>query len=322
MGIVDLLISFVIVFIASILFINSIEYLSSRLKFTKSFTGTVITPVFSSFPELLVFIISIVFVGGKSGHDVAIGTVLGEPFIVSTVSYSFIFIVIIISMLLKGEFRFTFDVEKNLYLPYLFISILFTSLLIPAYLSLYHLEMGIIFIIFYFVYFYLIKRMGGEGFEDEFDKPYLSSFMNINLAAALQLIISFVMLYFGSRMLVSSIIGISYSLGISSLTLSIVIVPVATALPETMISMIWAYKGKYSLAIYSVIGEIILCSSIYPGIALITIPWALNENAIISIISTSIVSFVYLISSIRRKMHVLTFLLGLFMFFVYLYIIF
>jgi cation:H+ antiporter len=322
MSIIDLLVSFAVVFIASILFTNSIEYISSRLKFTKSFTGTIISPFFSSFPELIVFIIGIAFVGGKSGDEVAIGTVLGEPFIVSTVSYSFIFAVIILSMFLHKNFNFKINVEKNLFLPYLFITVLFSSLLIPAYFGSFHFEIGLILILFYLIYFYLIRKLEGEGFEEEFEKPYLSYFMNINLSVIIQLIVSFSMLYFGSKLLVSSIIDISNSFGISALTLSIVIVPIATALPETMISMIWAYKGKYSLAIYSLIGEIILCSSIYPGIALIFIPWSLNTGAVVSIISTVIVSFTYLISSIRGKIHVLTFILGLIFFFVYIFIIF
>lgn len=322
MGIADLISSLAIVFIASLLFTNGIEFVSTRLRFTKSFTGTIISPVFSSFPELIVFLIAIAFVGGKSGDEVAIGTVIGEPFVVSTVSFTLIFIVIILSMIMRREFSFSFQVEKNLYLPYLFITILFSSLLIPAYYGSYHFEIGLTLILFYLLYFYLVKRIGGEGFEDEFEAPILSRFMNMTSAAAIQLLISFIMLYFGSRMLVSSIIELSISLGISALTLTIVIVPVATAMPETIISIIWAYKRKYSLAIYSLIGEIILCSSIYPGIALIFIPWALNTSAVISIIFTATVSTIYLISSIRGRIHVFSFLFGLLLFILYIILIF
>ncbi len=318
MELLDLIWSFILVFTASLLFTNSIEYISNKLKFTKSFTGTVITPLFSSFPELIVFLIALFSVGGIKGDEVAIGTVLGEPFIVSTISFSIIFLGIIIMTIIKKNYRNNIEVERILYIPYLFITILFSSLLIPAYLKSFHLEIGIIMIISYVIYFYVIKKVGGEGFEEIEELPYISKFMNVYAAAFLQLAISFIILYFGSRTLVSSIIGISSSLGISALTLTIIIVPVATAMPETMISFLWAFRGKYTLAIYSVIGEIILCSSVYPGIAIILIPWALNENAVISIIFTSIISFIYLIFSLKGKIPVYTFIIGLVMFLIFI----
>ncbi|MEM1654611.1 MAG: hypothetical protein QXD07_06015, partial [Thermoplasmata archaeon] len=84
---------------------------------------------------------------------------------------------------------------------------------------------------------------------------------------------------------------------------------------------IWALKRKYTLAIYSIIGEIILCSSIYPGLAMLIVPWALNKDAIISIIFTSIISFIYLIFSIRGKIPIFIFILGLIMFFIFLIIL-
>ncbi|MEL9998898.1 MAG: hypothetical protein QXG55_03275 [Thermoplasmata archaeon] len=321
MEVLNFILSILIVFIASLLFTNGIEYISNKLKFTKSFTGTIITPLFSSFPELIVFIIALIFVGGIDGEGVAIGTVLGEPFIVSTISLSIIFITIIIKMYSDKKFEYFINVEKVLYIPYLFITIFFSSLLIPAYINLFHFEIGLILIISYAIYFYIIGKKEGEKFEEVEGIPYFSRFTNVKVGTVLQLLISFILLYFGSKTLVSSIIEYSHLIGISSMTLSIVIVPIATAMPETMISMIWALKRKYTLAIYSIIGEIILCSSIYPGLAMLIVPWALNKDAIISIIFTSIISFIYLIFSIRGKIPIFIFILGLIMFFIFLIIL-
>ncbi|MGC9117128.1 MAG: sodium:calcium antiporter, partial [Conexivisphaera sp.] len=71
---------------ASALFTDAAERLGARMELGSSFMGSVISPLFTSAPELVVMLVSVLLYGGAAGDEVGAGTVLGEPLLISTVS--------------------------------------------------------------------------------------------------------------------------------------------------------------------------------------------------------------------------------------------
>lgn len=290
-----LILSIATVFFGSLIFVNAIEYAGGLLKLSKSFVGSIVSPFFTSFPELIVFVIAIFSASHQQGHEIAIGVIFGEPFISSSLSYSLVLAAILGAILIKKSARGDMKVEKGLAKPYIFISLLYPLLILAGYLSRsLNVVLGIGLLGSYVVYVYVMYRSGSELVEEEGEEPFLSKFMNDRLATILQLVISIAILYYGSELMVSSISGLSISLGISALTLAIIVIPFATAIPETLTAMIWGYQGKDTFAVGSLVGEKVLYTTLYPGIALLIIPWIINESAVISVVTAEVISLIYI----------------------------
>ena len=85
-----LLLSILIVFISALLFVNAIEFLGSQYKIGGAFVGSILSPLFTSLPELIVLIIAVFGLGGVSGEAVGVGTIFGEPLMASSLSYGLV----------------------------------------------------------------------------------------------------------------------------------------------------------------------------------------------------------------------------------------
>lgn len=317
--VIDLIGSILLVFFASILFVNAVEFIGFKLNISKSFVGSIVSPLFTSFPELIIFLIAIFQIGSNSGYQEAIGTIFGETFMSSSLSYSLVFLSILLSALFTKKFRKKIDVDKGLSIPYLFITFLFPFSVLPHYFPFLAYPIGIIFIASYFIYFYVIfKREGAEMFENA-ERPILSKYLGNITGTTVQVVLSAVLIYVGSNLLLSSLIDFSIMTNMSVLALSIILIPAATAIPETITAMIWAFRGKDTLSIASLVGEKILYSTIYSGFALLIVPWNLDIYVFLSVISTTVISIIYGLS-IREGSFKTYYLLFGFVFFI-IYII-
>ncbi len=283
-----------IVLLASVLFVNSVEYLGCRLRLSSSLVGAIISPLFTSFPELMVFLIA-VFV--KRRQEIGIGTIFGQPFIASSLSYLAVGVASIVGLVKGKRSESGLKVDRDMAIPYAFITALFPLTLLPKLLD-HRVEMGLLFISCYIVYVAVMSRRGKEVIEEAEDL-YLNRLIMEEIALPMQLLTSVILLYLGSDILVCSIRDLARSTGIGELALSLLLAPIATTIPETATAVIWAYKGKDTLSLGSLVGEMILYSTFYPGIGLLFTSWTFDYHAYISVAATTVISMA-LIAYIRR----------------------
>jgi cation:H+ antiporter len=109
--------SLVLVFISSLLFVNALEWLGNHLKLGSSFVGAILSPLFTSLPELIVILIAIFSNMGKAGPEIGIGTIFGEPFMASSLSYGLVGIAVIIGFFAKKRAGTTLVIDRTLSLP-------------------------------------------------------------------------------------------------------------------------------------------------------------------------------------------------------------
>lgn len=314
--------SILIVFVGSLLFVNAIEYVGGLLNWSKSFLGAIVSPFFTSFPELIVFIIAIFSADHIQGHDIAIGVIFGEPFISSSLAYTMVLAAIVGSLFIKKSKKRTLHVDKGLTYPYVFVSALYPLLILAGYLTR-ELDfiLGIGFLAGYVVYVYVMYKEESSLLEEEQEEPILGRYMKPGYAALIQLVAAIILLYFGSELIVQSISDLSTSIGIDALTLSIVIIPFATVIPETLTAMIWGYQGKDTFAVASLVGEKVLYTTLYPGLALLIIPWTINESAIISVITAEVISLIYIFYIRRGKFPLYALSFGIVFFVLYVLLV-
>ena len=150
--------------------------------------------------------------------------------------------------------------------------------------------------------------------------PKSPSFQRIALVT--QILLAAVLLYFGSRLLVSSVDTISQRINVSPLGLAMIIIPAATAIPETITAIIWGYRGKDTLSIGSLVGEKILYATFYPALGLFLTSWVLDINAVFSVVVTTIISLFLLYFILKRRLPWYGLCFGFILFVVYSILVF
>jgi cation:H+ antiporter len=289
--------SLALVFIAALLLVNALEWLGHRLHLGSSFVGAILSPLFTSLPELIVILVALFGHGGKAGEQIGIGTIFGEPFMTSSLSYGLVAVAVLAGYFLRRRAGSELNVDKALSIPYIFITVLFPFTLVPGFLHAVWVRylFGMIFLGSFIFYMYLMyKRRMAELIEETGDLtfarlvPEWSGYQNA--ALAVQLMAAIALLYFGAQYLVSSVASIARGINISPLALALMVIPAATAIPETVSAIIWGYRGKDTLSLGSLVGEKILYATFYPALGMFLTSWELDSHAIFSVVVTTVIS--------------------------------
>ncbi len=140
--------------------------------------------------------------------------------------------------------------------------------------------------------------------------------------AVLQLLVAVGLLYFGSERMGGAVETLSQGIGLSPLALALLIVPAATAIPETSTALIWGFKGKDTLSLGSLVGEKVLYSTFYPALALFVTSWTDDIHILLSVIATTVISLMLYLCIRFNKLNWYTLCFGLIFFIVYIIMIF
>lgn len=321
----ELLLSMCVVFFGAFLFVNAIEFVAHRLRLGHSFVGAILVPLFTSIPELTIFLIAVFGVGQTAGEEIGIGTIFGQPFMASSLSYGLVGIAALLGFLIGRRDTLSLSVDRQLAIPYLWTVVFFPLTTVPSILgasSAIRYAFGLMFLGAFLFYMRLMfQRKKGllmEECEDSYLHRYAGRVVRWPLVAALiQLAAALLMLYFGSQMMVGAVIALAEGFKMNPMGLALIVVPAATAIPETASAIIWGFFGKDTLSLGSLVGEKILYSTVYPAIGLFFTSWTLSTPAYFSVVATTAVSFVLLIFILRRKMPLWSLSLGLFFFVAY-----
>jgi len=319
-GLSQLLLGVVIVFIAAVLFVNSLEYVGYKFRLGGSFVGAILAPIFTSFPEMTVFLVAISSTV-KSGEEIGIGTIFGQPFMASSLSYGLVGFSILIGYLFKKRDDLSITVDRTLIIPYIFITIMFPLTLLPSYFG-YNKFFGVVFLLVFFFYVSVMFRKRKVEAVEDAERPYISRFLPYSNSAFVQLAVAVLLLYYGSSMLVEGVDQLSTGMSISAFGLSLIVIPAATAIPETASALIWGYRGRDTLSIGSLVGEKILYSTFYPALGLFLTSWNLNLYAVFSVFVTSFISLIMLYFISRGKIPWYGLCVGIFFFIGYSVLIF
>ena len=85
MSVVLLALSFAVILAGALLFTNAVEWLGHRLKLGEGAVGSILAAVGTAMPETLIAIVALVG-SAEGGEDVAIGAIVGAPFLLATLA--------------------------------------------------------------------------------------------------------------------------------------------------------------------------------------------------------------------------------------------
>ncbi|MGF6267476.1 Ca2+/Na+ antiporter [Paraburkholderia youngii] len=80
--------------------------------------------------------------------------------------------------------------------------------------------------------------------------------------------------------------GVSQVLGVSALLLSLIIIPIATELPEKVNSILWIRRGKDTLVFGNITGAMVFQGTLLPAIGIMLTPWEPRPEVFTGVVIT------------------------------------
>ena len=141
-----------------------------------------------------------------------------------------------------------------------------------------------------------------DGHGTEADHPLYLSRIGLpeNIVSIVaQLGIGLALIIVGAKGFVHGIEGVSAAIGVSALVLSLLIVPVATELPEKINSILWIRRRRDTLAFGNITGAMVFQGSLLPAIGIMLTPWEPRPEVLLGMGLTLLASS-YLFIMLRR----------------------
>ncbi|MCY1281761.1 K+-dependent Na+/Ca+ exchanger [compost metagenome] len=279
----ELLGMLLVILVAAELFTNALEHLGERLGISEGVTGSLFAAIGTAMPETLVPLLALL-AGGSNvqlNQEVGVGAILGAPLMLSTLSTSLMALAIFRSRGLAGRVRpESSGLRRDLNFFLVAFSLATIAMFIPPHLPVLRICLSALLVLTYVAYLTLTLRASqslvenGHGTEAG-DHMYLShtGLPTNGATILLQLLLGLALLVLGARGFIHGVEGVSNLLGISALLLSLLIIPIATELPEKVNSILWIRRGKDTLAFGNITGAMVFQGTLLPAIGILLTPW-------------------------------------------------
>ncbi len=309
MDILLLLITLVIILFGAEGFTNALEHLGARLKISEGVTGSIFAAVGTALPETIVPVVAVVASVGNPqvGEEVGVGAILGAPMMLSTLTLFLVAAFAAHKRGWNGEFHpERTGIERDLTWFLAAFGLSAVAIFVPHQQALVRGVFAFSLVLMYFIYLMLTIRASSklvvDGHGTEADHPlYLSRIglpENI-VTIVLQLGIGLTLIILGAKGFVLGIEHLSEMLGVSVLVLSLLIIPVATELPEKVNSILWIRRRRDTLAFGNVTGAMVFQGSLLPALGIMLTPWEPRPEVLLGM-GLTLAASSYLFFMLRR----------------------
>lgn len=292
----ELILMLVVILIAAEVFTNALEHLGERLGISEGVTGSIFAAVGTAMPESMVPLLAFFAGTGnvQTDTEIGVGAILGAPLMLSTLTLCLMALSVARQRGMKGLIspeRTGLTRDLNFFL--IAFGIAAAALLVPHRPGTVHALLAIGLLVLYFIYVMLTLRVSadlvrdGHGTEAHREMFLCRLGLPDNMFVVIvQLALGLGLLVAGAKGFIHGVEATSKELGVSALLLSLLIVPVATELPEKVNSILWIRRRKDTLAFGNITGAMVFQGSILPAIGLLLTPWEPREEVLIGILVT------------------------------------
>jgi cation:H+ antiporter len=284
-----LVVSFAVILAGALFFTNAVEWMGHKLGVGEGATGSLLAAVGTALPETLIAIVALV--GATKSEEVAIGAIVGAPFLLATLAMGLVGLTAYLYRRRRKQ-----GIELNAHVPTLDRDLAFFLAFFALALALgfgapegLRLVAGIVFFAAYVLYVQRTLTGGGEIQAEETLNPLILDPRSAHRAepplglAISQVLVGLAAMVGGAHLFVEELLHVAEDLGVEAIVLSLILAPLATELPEKVNSFFWVREGKDSLALGNITGAMVFQSTIPVGIGLIFTDWELSGNAAISV---------------------------------------
>jgi len=293
---IELAIMLVVILVAAELFTNALEHLGERLKISEGVTGSLFAAVGTALPETLVPLIAIV--GGTSdravNEEIGVGAILGAPLMLSTLSTFLMTLAVLRSRGVGGRVApersgFTRDLNYFLFAFLLAAAAMYVPHEQRIVRALFSVALVGVYVAYVVATFRASNDLVDAGHGTEAPGKMMLARLGVptNLATiAVQLLIAVALLVWGAEGFIHGVRGVSAVVGVSPLLLSLLIIPIATELPEKVNSILWIRRGKDTLAFGNITGAMVFQGTLLPAIGILLTPWTPRIEVLTGIVIT------------------------------------
>lgn len=292
----ELLAMLVTILVAAELFTNALEQLGDRLKISEGVTGSLFAAIATALPETTVPLLAIL--AGTSNvrlnEEVGVGSILGAPLMLSTLSTCLMGLAALRRRGLKGLISpEKTGLVRDLNFFLFAFGIAAAAMWVPQSRHLIRIGLSLALVITYCVYILLTLRASDSLVQDGHgtiaeEGLFLSrAGLPTTLATILvQLALGLVLLVGGAEGFIHGVEGVSGLLHVSALLVSLLIIPIATELPEKVNSILWVRRGKDTLAFGNITGAMVFQGTLLPAIGILLTPWEPREEVLAGVLVT------------------------------------
>ena len=284
-----LLVSFAVILTGAFIFTNAVEWMGHRLAMGVGAVGSLLAAVGTAMPETLIPIVALI--GGTEGsEDVAIGAIVGAPFLLATIAMALVGIAALGYKGRRDQGRHLEAHMETLERDIAFFLVFFGLALAVGWgmPDLARYVAGALFLVAYGFYVRATLRRSGEQQSEESLKPLIIDPRNRDEPPTglivTQLIIGLAAMVGGAHLFVEELLHVAESLGVEPLVLSLILAPLATELPEKANSFFWVREGKDALALGNITGAMVFQSTIPIAVGLFLTDWDLDKFAVASVV--------------------------------------
>ena len=293
------------------LFTNSLEHLGARFGLSEGLVGSIFAAVATALPETVVPVIA-VFSGSASPsvrEAVGVGAILGSPLMLVALGLALIGVFAGTkrgwNTVLKPE---TSGLLRDLGYFLVAYLIAFMGLYIPPQSAEVRVVAGLALVFLYAYYVYntvlasalLVKK--GHGVQAE--RPLYMRRLGIPQSLSsklLQLTMGLALIIGGAKLFVLGIEATAGLTGASPLLLSLLLIPIATEMPEKFNGVLWVRRGKDTLAFGNLTGAMVFQGTLLPAFGLQLAAWRPTHEILLTMAFTFAGTLWTLLLALRRR---------------------
>ncbi len=294
----QLFLMLIVILIAAEVFTNALEHLGEKLGISEGVTGSLFAAVGTALPETMVPLLALL-AGTQNvatNEEIGVGSILGAPLMLATLSISLMAISVWKRRGTQGHLRpertgLTRDL--NFFIAaFAFAAI---AMYVPHSLVAVRYGIGACMVMIYFVYVMMTlhasKALVEDGHATEAGNDMFLckiGLPNNMIVIVIQLVLGVGLLIAGAKGFIHGVEAAAQIIGISALLLSLLIIPIATELPEKVNSILWIRKGKDTLAFGNITGAMVFQGTLLPAIGIMLTPWEPRSEVVLGIAMTLI----------------------------------
>lgn len=309
MDILILCASLVVILLGAEAFTNSLEHFGERLGISEGVTGSVFAAVGTALPETMVPIFAILLSSGSETlrHEVGVGAILGAPLMLATLAF---FLMGFFAARKRGWYGTLNPEPTGFARDLLWFNWAFClgviAVFVPQEWSWVRPAIAVALVGLYVVYLYQTIRSSadlvGDGHGTAADHPLYLTKVGLpdNLLAILfQVGCGLGLIMLGAKGFVYGIEHLAPKWGFSALALSLLIIPIATELPEKVNSIIWIRRDRDTLAVGNITGAMVFQGSLLPALGIMLTAWV-PQHEILMGMAMTLLAASYLTWVMRR----------------------
>ena len=280
-GPLGVLIGIVLVVLSGVLIEQLVHYISWRYQRAKSGVAAIFAPLITSAPELAVFTVAIL----QGQLEVAWGSIVAQPFMAATIIYPVVILTTLSAWATKKRSNKLPHVARNVAVPLIAFTLPLLPILFlhPEKYGVIGRAFGVLLLVLYVIYAKYMLR------EEEVAEPESGLWLKNSL---LQTFVAILSIATGAEFMVAGIVELGTALGVDKTALAVIIIPIATVIPESIVGLIFLFKSQDKEGVSAIIGEKALYGTFYPGIAMALGIYTLSEAATLALMLAIVVSVI------------------------------